>query len=140
MVDGREDYMAGLRHARLSESPLRPAEKCLERSPHVTEIPEKCIDAGAFPPANPHGRHLLNMETHLDWLHGCLDADFVERALPRNRFCKLLTQDFESKLQISDARPEERLENRLKNPVQHEFHRIVINKPSSWHPPIGDHL
>src|SRR5438094_1462064 len=140
MVNGREHYMAGLAHARLSKSPLRPAEKCLERSPHITEIPEKWINAGAFPPANPPGRNLLKMGTHPDWLYGRLDADLVQRALPRNRFRQLFAEDFESKRQISDTRPEEHPENRLKYPVQYEFYRIVIDEPPASHPPIRDHL
>ena len=109
MVNRREHNMAGLGHARISDGSLRPAKKCLECGPYVSEIPEERIHAGAFLPANPLGGNLLDMRSHSDWLHGRLNADLVERALPCNRFRQLFAEDFESKCQISDTRPEEHL-------------------------------
>ena len=96
MIDRRKDDMTDLLHEHLACQPLCAAEESMKCSFDITEISQKRVYAAPFPPANPDRRNLLNVETHLDRLHGGLNTDFVQFPLPLNRICHLFAQDLES--------------------------------------------
>src|SRR5882672_12151175 len=115
------------------------AKKGPNRHLDVSEILEERIHADSFLSANPYGRYLFEAEALFDWFDRGLDAGLMQRSLPINRIGDLLAEDFEAKRKVAYLRPEKKSEERLKNPVENIFDRIVVGEAASRQPSVGDY-